>query len=68
MTTNLKQVLTIGLFFCFFSSLMAQNLYWQRIEDNDVALNPKVERNSTPEKFQTKTGRGLSVKSNQWKI
>lgn len=52
MNTNLKQLLTIVMFFAFFSGLNAQNSYWTEIKEADLSEHPKVDRNSHPEKYR----------------
>lgn len=52
MRTNLKQLLTIVMFFAFFSSFQAQNSFWTEKKEADLSENPKVDRNSHPEKYK----------------
>ncbi len=52
MRTNLKQLITLLLFFVFFSGLTAQNNYWTLIKEGDVREKEKLDRNTTPENYQ----------------
>src|SRR5690625_2825556 len=51
MYTNLKQLLTLLLFFSFFSFAQAQNSYWIKIKNSDVSQKEILERNTTPENY-----------------
>lgn len=51
MSTNLKQLLSIVVFFSFFSGLHAQN-YWMEIKKDDISDKEKVERNTHPENYK----------------
>src|SRR5699024_11398201 len=52
MRTNLKQLITLLLFFTFFSGLTAQNNYWRPIKKGEVQDKEKLDRNTTPENYQ----------------
>lgn len=52
MRTNLKQLLTLLLFFTFFSSLMAQSSYWTPIKNGEVAKKAKLDRNTVPNHYK----------------
>lgn len=51
MITNLRQLLTLLLFFTFFSTLKAQNSYWVKIKNSDVSQKEILKRNTIPEHY-----------------